>query len=167
MGTLSEAHIVSLRKLVVHILMRFLFLQGLRKEGLVVEDALVLLDRCQGGAENLRQNGIRLHSVFTLPKVQLYLLLAHHLGSISRALPEYLMSFFFLLIFFCQVMDEYVSLGLISADAREGVHEFLKNTGQTDVKIGSNGPSASETGKSESNSSLEFVHCPSFYLSLT
>jgi hypothetical protein len=55
---------------------------------------------------------------------------------------------------------------LISADAREGVHEFLKNTGRTDVKIGSHVPS-SEIGRSESYSSLQPVHCPSLELSMT
>jgi orotate phosphoribosyltransferase len=61
----------------------------LRKEGLVVEDALVLLDRCQGGAENLRQNGIRLHSVFTLPKVRLSLLLAHQWVQFHKRCPSF------------------------------------------------------------------------------
>ena len=40
-----------------------------RAAGLVVEDAVVLLDRQQGGVENLRKVGIRVHSVLELSDV--------------------------------------------------------------------------------------------------
>ena len=40
-----------------------------RAAGLVVEDAIVLLDRQQGGVENLRKAGIRMHSVLALGDV--------------------------------------------------------------------------------------------------
>ena len=40
-----------------------------RAAGLVVEDAIVLLDRQQGGVENLREAGIRVHSVLELGDV--------------------------------------------------------------------------------------------------
>ncbi|CAG0912746.1 unnamed protein product [Notodromas monacha] len=41
----------------------------LRKEGLTVSNAIVLLDRCQGGAENLREHGIDVQSIFRLDQV--------------------------------------------------------------------------------------------------
>ena len=40
-----------------------------RAAGLIVEDAIVLLDRQQGGVENLRKPGIRVHSVLALGDV--------------------------------------------------------------------------------------------------
>ena len=40
-----------------------------RAAGLVVEDAIVLLDRQQGGVENLQKAGIRVHSVLALGDV--------------------------------------------------------------------------------------------------
>ena len=40
-----------------------------RSAGLVVEDAIVLLDRQQGGVDNLAKAGIRVHSVLALGEV--------------------------------------------------------------------------------------------------
>lgn len=39
----------------------------LRGEELVVEDAIVVVDRQQGGSQNLKSKGITMHSIFTLP----------------------------------------------------------------------------------------------------
>ena len=43
----------------------------LRKLGLVITDAVVLLDRQQGGQEQLAKHGIKLHTVFTIATVKL------------------------------------------------------------------------------------------------
>lgn len=41
--------------------------KDLRNEGLIIEDAIVIVDRQQGGSKNLDSNGIKMHSLFTLP----------------------------------------------------------------------------------------------------
>ncbi|XP_065078176.1 uridine 5'-monophosphate synthase [Ochlerotatus camptorhynchus] len=38
----------------------------LQSEGLVVTDAIVVVDREQGGSQNTEENGVRMHSLFTL-----------------------------------------------------------------------------------------------------
>lgn len=43
--------------------------QPLAQEGLKVTDAIVLIDRCQGGEEALRNKNITLHSLFTLSEI--------------------------------------------------------------------------------------------------
>nr|DBA19395.1 TPA: hypothetical protein GDO54_015238 [Pyxicephalus adspersus] len=57
----------------------------LRKEGIIVSDAVVLLDREQGGRELLKENGIRLHSVLTLTKLMECL---QHLGKVEEEMVE-------------------------------------------------------------------------------
>jgi len=42
---------------------------ALRSNGLLVEDCLVLVDREQGGKEELAKYGVKLHSVFTMSKL--------------------------------------------------------------------------------------------------
>ncbi|KAI8433128.1 hypothetical protein MSG28_013975 [Choristoneura fumiferana] len=41
----------------------------LRDEGLIVTDAVIVLDREQGGASILKRNGVRVHSLLTLGKL--------------------------------------------------------------------------------------------------
>ena len=42
------------------------FVEGVRKEGAIVSDCLVILDREQGGTETLKEAGLQLHSLITL-----------------------------------------------------------------------------------------------------
>ena len=55
-----------------------------RAAGLVVEDAVVLLDRQQGGVENLREVGIRVHSVLELNEVLVLLATTGHIPAEIR-----------------------------------------------------------------------------------
>lgn len=57
----------------------------LKKEGLQVTDAIVLVDREQGGRERLAENGIRLHSVITLTQL---LDLLQQLGKVDTEMVE-------------------------------------------------------------------------------
>lgn len=50
-----------------------------------VNDAIVLLDRCQGGREALAAKGIQLHSVLTLTEV---LKVLHEAGKVDKAMVE-------------------------------------------------------------------------------
>lgn len=43
--------------------------QAIRAEGGIVEDAVVLLDRQQGGVENLKKNGVNVHPYATISEV--------------------------------------------------------------------------------------------------
>ncbi|XP_018417204.1 PREDICTED: uridine 5'-monophosphate synthase [Nanorana parkeri] len=57
----------------------------LKKEGLQVTDAIVLVDREQGGRERLAENGIRLHSVSTLTQL---LNVLQQLGKVDTEMVE-------------------------------------------------------------------------------
>ncbi len=52
----------------------------LRRAGLIVQDALVLLDREQGAAGRLEEQGVRLHPLLTLEVLLTYLREANHVG---------------------------------------------------------------------------------------
>ena len=55
-----------------------------RASGLVVEDAVVLLDRQQGGVKNLHEVGIRVHSVLALDEVLALLATSGHIPPAIR-----------------------------------------------------------------------------------
>ncbi len=42
---------------------------SIRQEGLVVEEAIVLVDRCQGGIAALQKEGLRVHPILNLPQI--------------------------------------------------------------------------------------------------
>jgi orotidine 5'-phosphate decarboxylase subfamily 2 len=46
------------------------FANDLRKAGLMVNDVVAFLDRCEGGEKNLKQNGLTLHSVFKMQEIK-------------------------------------------------------------------------------------------------
>jgi len=56
--------------------------EAIRGEGGVVDDAVVLLDRQQGAPENMRKNGVKLHSFTTMRRIAERLL---SLGEIDEA----------------------------------------------------------------------------------
>jgi len=43
--------------------------KALRQEGLIVEDAVVFVDRCQGGIRALAREGVKAHPILTLPQI--------------------------------------------------------------------------------------------------
>ncbi|HYB85024.1 MAG TPA: orotate phosphoribosyltransferase [archaeon] len=55
--------------------------EAIRAEGGVVDDAVVLLDRQQGGSENMRKNGVKLHPFTTMRRIAERLL---RLGTIDE-----------------------------------------------------------------------------------
>ncbi|XP_073997015.1 rudimentary-like [Rhodnius prolixus] len=59
--------------------------KDLRKDGLIVTDVVVVIDREQGGAHNLIKSGIKMHSIFTLSKILEVLL---RLGKLDQETVE-------------------------------------------------------------------------------
>lgn len=49
------------------------FIEGIRKEGAICEDVLVILDREQGGTDNLAGEGLKLHSLMKLKEMLEYM----------------------------------------------------------------------------------------------
>ncbi len=43
--------------------------EAIRQEGLLVEEAVVFIDRCQGGIKTLKKQGLRTYPVLTLPEM--------------------------------------------------------------------------------------------------
>lgn len=64
--------------------------QRLRELGLIIEDVVVLIDRGQGGVQNLADAGIRAHAVFTLPAMIDYLV--EH-GRMEKSVAEEVRAF--------------------------------------------------------------------------
>lgn len=65
----------------------------LRKEGLLVDQAVIILDREQGGLENLRKRGIEVAALITMSKLMNILLKAGLVtAAISEQVKEYLKS---------------------------------------------------------------------------
>lgn len=62
--------------------------EQLRAAGLVVEDAIVLLDRQQGGTENLQKIGIRVQSILDLEEMLDVLVMSGHLPAELRDTVE-------------------------------------------------------------------------------
>ena len=54
---------------------------ALKEVGLIVEDVIVILDREQGGCENLKKLGIRVHSLIKLNKLFEILVEENHLSN--------------------------------------------------------------------------------------
>lgn len=49
------------------------FVDGIKRQGGIIEDILVILDRGQGGKEMLEKNGLKLHSLITLRELLSYM----------------------------------------------------------------------------------------------
>lgn len=63
----------------------------LQEAGLIVEDVVVLIDREQGGAQDLARHGLRLHAAFTLRDLIASLVEAGKIDSATQArVEEYL-----------------------------------------------------------------------------
>lgn len=58
------------------LLILIFFFQDLRGEGLTVSDAIVIVDREQGGPQLLAREGITVHSLCTMMQVKTYILLS-------------------------------------------------------------------------------------------
>ncbi|XP_063705287.1 uridine 5'-monophosphate synthase [Culicoides brevitarsis] len=93
--------------------------KDLRKEGLEVTDAIVVVDREQGGALNTENNGVKMHSLFTLSFLLQVLLDA---GKIEKATVDAVAKY----IQTCQIK---VDGSFMNADAK--VVNKLSRTGMT------------------------------------
>ena len=81
-GQISQgAHVLLVEDLVTDGGSKLHFIEAIRKEGGVVEDALVLFDRLQGGARTLKEIGVKLHAITDMDTA---LAMAEHIGLFSQ-----------------------------------------------------------------------------------
>ncbi|XP_076233770.1 rudimentary-like [Calliopsis andreniformis] len=68
--------------------------QSLRNEGLKVSEALVVIDREQGGKKNIENHGIKMRSLYTVTKLMMYLLQANKITlKIVKEVTDYLLKY--------------------------------------------------------------------------
>lgn len=61
--------VVVIDDLITNGLSKFEIIEPLEKEGLIIKDILVLIDREQGGGHELKKRGYRLHSILTFSQI--------------------------------------------------------------------------------------------------
>ncbi len=83
--TVEGRHVLLVEDLITDGGSKLHFINALRAAGATVTDALVLLDREQGGESSLRNSGVNLHAVTTLSKLLDVGVAVGHLSSSDRS----------------------------------------------------------------------------------